>query len=118
MKKLAAVVLTCGLGLSATTFAFAGTFAGKDDSAKKMTGWVVDEKCGTKVANEHGAACAKRCVEAGQPVVFVEDKDQTVLKVSNQDSLKSHAGEHVSVSGSVENGTLKVDKVEKAAEAK
>ena len=109
MRKLAAILMTCCVvaGLAGAAFA-----AGHDDSSKaKMTGWVVDEKCGARVANEHGSACAKKCVQAGQPVVFVDDKDQNVLKVSNQDALKSHAGEHVTVSGSVDNGTLKVDNV-------
>ena len=91
---------------------FAGLAFARQDSAKaKITGWVVDEKCGARVANEHGADCAKKCVQQGQPVVFVDDKDQSVLKVSNQDSLKSHAGEHVTVNGSVDKGTLTVDNV-------
>lgn len=107
MKKIAALAMTACLMLGASI-----AFAAHDDSAKgKMTGWVVDQKCGAKMANEGGAACAKRCAERGEPVVFVDDKDQTVLKVSNQDALKSHAGEHVTLSGKVDNGTLTVDNV-------
>ena len=113
MKKAAAVFVTLMmLGVAGLAF------AGQDSGSSKMTGWVVDEKCGAKVANEKGSACAKKCVEGGQPVVFVDDKDQSVLKVANQDALKSHAGEHVTVSGSVDNGTLKVDKVAAAASSK
>jgi hypothetical protein len=113
MKKAAAVFATLVmLGVAGLAFASQDSASGK----AKMTGWVVDEKCGARVANEHGSDCAKKCVQQGQPVVFVDDKDQSVLKVANQDSLKSHAGEHVSVSGSVDNGTLKVDKVAPAKE--
>ena len=112
MKKAAAVVVTLMM-LGAAGLAFARQDS--SSSKAKMTGWVVDEKCGARVANEKGSACAKKCIEGGQPVVFVDDKDQNVLKVANQDSLKSHAGEHVTVSGSVDNGTLKVDHVAAAA---
>jgi hypothetical protein len=115
MKKAAAVFLTLMM------VGFAGlAFARQDSSSSKakMTGWVVDEKCGAKVANEKGSACAKRCIEGGQPVVFVDDKDQDVLKVANQDALKSHAGEHVTVSGSVDNGTLTVQDVSAASSKK
>ncbi|MBV8206517.1 MAG: hypothetical protein JO041_06980 [Acidobacteria bacterium] len=89
-------------------------FAVQDSPKATMTGWVMDAKCGAKMANEKGAACAKRCVERGEAVVFVDDKDQSVLKVSNQDALKSHAGEHVTVSGSVDSGSLHVDNVSAA----
>ena len=48
---------------------FAGLAFARQDSAKaKITGWVVDEKCGARVANQHGADCAKKCVQQGQPV--------------------------------------------------
>ena len=68
------------------------------------TGWVSDAKCGAKV----GAACAKKCAEAGQPLVFVNDADKSVLTVSNPDVLKGHEGHHVKVNGSVENNTLTI----------
>ncbi len=103
MKKLfllcLTLALTCGMALA------------KDNSstpkAKKISGYVSDEKCGAKV----NADCAKKCVEAGEPVVFVTDKDQQVLKVDNQDALKDHAGHHVQVTGTIDNGTLHVDSV-------
>ena len=45
-------------------------------------------------------------------MVFVTDKDQQVLKVANQDALKDHAGEHVTIEGSTTaDGSLQVDKV-------
>jgi hypothetical protein len=106
MKRIAAAV--CALCFFAIT-AFAG---------ETMTGWVTDEKCGARVANEKGANCAKKCVEQGQPAVFVSDKDQTVLPVDNQDKIKEFAGQHVKVSGTVADNKLHVESVEKAAETK
>lgn len=80
--------------------------------SSKMTGWVSDAMCGAKGASANHAACAKKCIGGGEKVVFVTDKDQKVMQVANQDSLKDHAGEHVSIEGSTNaDGSLQVDKV-------
>jgi hypothetical protein len=78
--------------------------APKDGS---WTGYVSDAKCGAKV----DAACAKKCADAGEARVFVNDTDKSVLKVSNQDALKGHEGHHVKVNGSVAGDTLTVASV-------
>ena len=57
------------------------------------------------------AACAKKCAEAGSKLVFVSEKDKSVINVDNQDALKGHEGHHVSVTGKLDNGTLHVDNV-------
>ena len=103
MKKLLLVILA---------FAFLTSVSVAKDSkpkATKMSGWVSDEKCGVKDIDN--ADCAKKCAEAGSKLVFVSEKDKSVLNVDNQDALKGHEGHHVSVTGSVDNGTLHVDKV-------
>src|SRR5438105_8654333 len=102
MKRIAAAI--CAVCFFAIT-AFA---------ADTMTGWVTDQKCGARVANAKGADCAKKCVQAGQPAVFVADKDQTVLPIDNQDKIKEFAGEHVKVTGTVADNKLHVENVEKA----
>ncbi len=102
MKKLWAVLVLLCL---ASLLAFAGSSAkGKSGS---WTGWISDEKCGAKV----DAACAKKCVEGGQKAVFVDEKDKTVYPIANQDAVKSHAGEHVTVKGTMDNNTLTVASV-------
>jgi hypothetical protein len=84
-----------------TTMALAGSEKGS------WTGQVTDAKCAPKVSAE----CSKKCIESGQPVVFVNDKDGSVIQVANQDALKEHAGHHVKVDGSVQGNKLTVDKV-------
>ena len=74
-----------------------------------LTGWVSDEKCGAKDVDN--ADCAKKCAEAGSKLVFVSEKDKSVINVDNQDALKGHEGHHVKVTGKLDNGTLHVDKV-------
>lgn len=79
------------------------------DMAKKgsWTGWVSDAKCGAKF----DAACAKKCIDAGQKPVLVTDSDKSVLEVANPDALKGHAGHHVEIKGTLDNNTLTVSQV-------
>jgi hypothetical protein len=94
-------------------FCLAIVSAAKDKSAKASTvkGWVTDAKCGAKGANAQGEACTKKCLAAGEKMVFVTDKDHKVLSVDNPDALKDHAGHHVAVKGQVDSsaGTIHVD---------
>ena len=105
MKKLLPI-LACVALLSAMAFASGAT----------MTGYIVDEKCGAKDASAAGAACAKKCIQAGAKAVFVSDADKSVLKLDNPDATKGHEGDHVNVSGSVKDGVLHIDNLTMAAE--
>jgi hypothetical protein len=96
MKKIFAAVL---FTVVACTFSLAATGT--------WEGWVSDAKCGAKF----NADCAKKCAAAGQPMVLVT-ADKQVIAVTNSDTLKPHAGEHVSVTGTMDKGKLTVDKVE------
>jgi hypothetical protein len=91
--------------------------------AERMTGYVSDEQCashGSKAAKATDwvnpkafESCAQKCAKNGSPVVFVTE-DNKVLKFDS-DSLKTaneHLGHRVSVEGKVDNGSLKVDKME------
>jgi hypothetical protein len=103
MKKLLLV-------LFALTFVTSISLAkDKAPKATKMSGWVSDEKCGAKDIDN--ADCVKKCAEAGSKLVFVSEKDKSILNVDNQDALKGHEGHYVSVTGKIDNGTLHVDKV-------
>lgn len=102
MKKLC-VVLVLVLAFGALAVASSSS-SGK---AGSWTGWISDEKCGAKV----DAACAKKCIDAGQKAVFVNDKDKTVYPIANQDAVKGHAGHHVTIKGSMDKNTLTVSSV-------
>jgi hypothetical protein len=60
-----AAVLTSGLSL----------FAGENG---KWTGWLSDAKCAANGAKAAHKGCSIKCVEGGQPVVFVQDSDKKV----------------------------------------
>ncbi len=96
MKKILAIALFAAVAVT-LSLAEAGSW----------TGWVTDAKCAPKV----NADCAKKCAEAGEPLVLVTS-DKNVVQVSNPDTLKAHAGHHVTVKGNMENGKLTVSSVE------
>ena len=105
MKKLL-TILACVALLSAMAFASSAT----------MTGYIIDEKCGAKGAHPGAEACAKKCIEAGEKMVFVGDKDKNVLKLDNPDATKGHEGHHVNVTRTVSDGVLHIDNLTMAAE--
>lgn len=85
--------------------------APKDQS---WTGWISDSKCGAKGASASHAACAKKCIAAGEKPVLVSDNDQKVVPIDNPDSVKDQEGQHVKVSGTMANGSVHIDKVQPA----
>jgi hypothetical protein len=104
MKK--SVLLAVALCL----LALAAWAAPKDES---MTGWISDSKCAAKGANAGHAACAQKCVEAGEKPVLVTDKDQKVVPIENPAAVSAQLGQHVQVSGKMTaSGSLHVDKVQ------
>ena len=102
MKKVSVSVVCC-LVLSLAAFAA--------PKSSKMTGWVSDAMCGAKGSSAAHAACAKKCVAGGEAMVFVDDKDHKVMKIANQDAVKDHVGEHVTIMGSEKDGSLQIEKV-------
>ena len=104
MRKVLAICL-------AVCFVFALSALAFDDMGKSATvkGWVSDDKCGAKGANEKAEACTKKCLAAGAKMVVVTDGDQKVLMVDNPDALKGHEGHHVTVTGSVKGDSIHVD---------
>jgi hypothetical protein len=97
----------------AICFVFALTALAFDDMGKSTTvnGWVSNDKCGAKDANEKGGACTKKCLEKGAKAVIVTDKDQKILAVDNPDALKGHEGHHVAVTGNVGADSVHVESV-------
>ncbi|HLZ43613.1 MAG TPA: hypothetical protein VKQ11_21785 [Candidatus Sulfotelmatobacter sp.] len=109
MKKLIyCFALTLAVSLLASAPA-------KSDTAKAkwVKGWVSDSKCGAKGAGLGHEACGKKCLEAGEHVVFVTEAKGRVLDVDNPDALKEHMGHRVAVQGNVDEAahTIHVDKV-------
>jgi hypothetical protein len=94
------------LTITAAALMTSGAFAASMKGS--WNGWVSDAKCG---ASKIDAACVKKCEDAGSPLVFVGDKDKSVLQVTNQDVLKGHEGHHIKVKGSVDGDQLTITSV-------
>lgn len=106
MKKIAFAVLAMAL-MASMSLAKTKEHAAKSKK-ETITGWISDAKCGAKF----NADCAKKCADAGQKLVVLSEKDKKVYEVANQDAVKAHAGHHVRVTATDDNGTLHVDKVQ------
>jgi hypothetical protein len=108
MKKFATAAFALVLMCSMSAFAKDSTKkAEKAPAAKtmKLKGVVSDAKCGAKVAE----GCTKKCVDAGEKMVFVNDADQKVWAVNNQDALKGHEGHHIQIKAAVhDDGSIDV----------
>ena len=97
MKKVLAVFAICAMSAMAA----------------EWSGYITDASCAgktpDKVSSEDHAACAARCVKGGAPAVFVSDGK--VFKISNQDKVVAHAGHKVTLEGTMDGDTIKVDSV-------
>jgi hypothetical protein len=90
--------------------------------AEKMTGYISDDKCaasGSKAAKATDwispdlfESCVKKCMKGGSTMVFVTE-DNKVLKLDAASTQKAlpHMGHRVSLSGTVDNGSLKIDEI-------
>ena len=97
MKKVLAVFAFCAMGAMAADW----------------TGYISDAACAGKKedmgATDAHATCAERCIKGGSPAVLVSEGK--VYKISNQDKVVAHAGHKVTVSGTLDGDTIKVDSV-------
>ena len=104
MKIRFAAVMAATLFAAALTMAADGTW----------TGYISDSNCGAKGANNNARECTIKCVKGGAKYVFVNDADKKVYVVDAQDKVAEHAGHHVTVKGTVDGGTLKLESIDMA----
>lgn len=79
--------------------------------ADEWVGWITDEHCGAKGANEGHASCALKCAEDGAALVFYNTADKQIYKLDDQAAAKEHAGQKVKVVGTVEGSTITVESI-------
>lgn len=94
MKKVLSVFAFCAIGAMAADW----------------SGTIMDTKCSTNEKMRDNAACAARCIKGGEPAVLVT-ADGKIYKISNQDKVVEHAGHKVTLSGTMDGDTIKVDSV-------
>jgi hypothetical protein len=94
MRKVLSVFAICAMGAMAADF----------------SGTVMDTKCSTNEKMRDNAACAARCIKGGDPAVLVTSEGK-VYKIADQDKVVAHAGHKVTITGTLDGDTIKVDSV-------
>ena len=103
---------TAMLAVVALVFAGALALAGDEKKVETWSGWITDEQCGAKNANAEGAACTLKCHKNGLALVLYTQHEKELIKLDNQELAEKHVGHPVTVTGTYENGTIKVQKIE------
>ncbi|CAN5171530.1 hypothetical protein BH11BAC5_BH11BAC5_49290 [soil metagenome] len=77
----------------------------------KWTGYISDSDCGVKGNKKDHAACAKKCIAAGAKPVFVVG--EKVYTINNPEKVANFIGQKVTISGTITDDALEIDKVGK-----
>lgn len=86
---------------------------GKAKKEGTWTGWITDETCGEKNANADGKACTLKCHENGAKLVLYVKSEKKAIALDNQEEALKNVGHPVTVTGTLEEGVIKVQKIEK-----
>ena len=102
MKKFA-VLSAMALGLSFTAL------------GAEFTGYIVDSNCatkqGAKSASDAHASCAAKCIKGGAAAVLVNSEGK-IYKLVEQSKVTDHAGHKVTIKGTLDGDTIKVESVQ------
>ncbi len=79
-------------------------------SAQTFKGFIQDKSCAGMPSMKNDSMCARKCLKNGDTAVLVAP-DGKIFKIANQSSVLPHAGEHVTVEGTLAGDTITVDKV-------
>jgi hypothetical protein len=113
MKRLISLGSVFALVLALTASAFAADAAPAPTTVK---GWIVDSFCGAKNANAEGQGCAKDCYKKGAKLELIADGK--TYQISDQKQAADHIGHEVVITGTLDNDTIKVSKIEAAKKDK
>ena len=91
-----------------------------------LSGYIMDSKCtneglrngkyaGPNLGTMKGnVQCVQKCLQDGCDAVLVADSSGEVFKIANMKKVAALAGEHVVLTGTLDNGTLTVLSVKKS----
>ncbi|SRR5258708_6521782 len=79
--------------------------------AESMNGYIVDKSCASKPAMYGNEACAKRCMQRGDPAMFVSDGKVYNIDAASKDKVAAHVGHKVKVDGKVTGDTIAIDSI-------
>lgn len=80
----------------------------------EFTGYIADSNCaakqGAKAASDAHASCAAKCIKGGAAAVLVTPEGK-IYKIADQAKVVDHAGHKVTIKGSLDGDTIKVESV-------
>ena len=77
--------------------------------SEQFTGWITDAKCAK--AGHYKGESHKKCIAAGETVVFVDEADKTIYVVSNADGVRDKVGKRVTLSATFKGEALEAEAV-------
>jgi len=77
--------------------------------SEQFTGWITDAKC-AKLGHYKGES-HKKCIAAGEAVVFVNESDKAIYVISNPDGVKDNVGKRVTLSATFHEDALETEAV-------
>jgi hypothetical protein len=81
--------------------------------AASWTGWITDEHCGAKGNSADHKSCAMKCAkDHNAALVFYNNDDKKIYKLSDQKAAMDNIGHEVTVTGDEKDGTITVSKIE------
>jgi hypothetical protein len=80
----------------------------------EFSGYIADSNCaakqGAKAASDAHASCAAKCIKGGAAAVLVTPEGK-IYKIADQAKVVDHAGHKVTIKGSLDGDTIKVESV-------
>ena|ERR1700685_3438954 len=83
--------------------------------AEEMTGYISDAHCGAAHSSPSDAntACINKCLKGGSDPVLVSNGKVIPIDAASKDKAKAHAGENVTVTGTMNGDILTIDSISK-----
>ena len=78
--------------------------------AAEFKGYIIDEKCSTKVGMRGNVECATTCIKGGSPAVLVTEEGK-IYKIADQAKVTPLAGKQVTITGDMKGDTITVSSV-------
>jgi len=78
--------------------------------AGEWVGWITDRKCA--LSGQFTGTQHKACVEAGQPLVFVNETDKKIYTLTDPAKAQDMAGQKVLLRGEMKGDSIEVSLVE------
>ena len=84
--------------------------------AEEVTGYVSESHCGAAHSSPsaENTACIKKCLNGGSDPVLVSNGKVIKIDAASKEKAVSFAGQNVTVNGTMDGDTLKIDTIEKA----